>query len=144
MLHKVWDKKGNLKIAETPKMIGKVETGTINRERRKTMTVVLEVEVKTQHNSHKPSTNKPIKNDKKEWPTLAEASKVERRKKRPFFCKMRPYKQRREERFETVEIKNYDESETNNSDQQSEYKNCTRYARCSEPNRRKWEQFRKR
>ena len=97
-----------------------------------------------QHKSHKPSTNKPIKNDKKEWPTLAEASKVERRKKRPFFGKMGPYKQRREERFETVEIKNYDKSETNNSDQQSEYKNCTRYARCSEPNRRKWEQFRKR
>lgn len=35
MLHKVWEKKRNLKIAETPKMIGKVETGTINGERRK-------------------------------------------------------------------------------------------------------------
>ena len=47
MLHKVWDKKRNIKIAETPKMIGKVGTGTINRERRKTMIVVLEVEVTT-------------------------------------------------------------------------------------------------
>ena len=45
-----------------------------------------------QQNSHKPSTNKPIKIDKKEWPTLAEASKVESRKKRPFFSKIRPYK----------------------------------------------------
>ena len=35
MQHKVWNKKRNLKIAETKKMIRKVETGTINRERRK-------------------------------------------------------------------------------------------------------------
>ena len=69
-----------------------------------------------QHNSHKTSTNKPIKNDKKEWPALAKVSIVERRKKRPFSGKMRPYKQRQEERFETVEIGNYDESETNNND----------------------------
>ena len=46
---------------------------------------------------------------------------MERRKKRPFFGKIRPYKQRQEERFETVEIENYDESETNNNDQQNEY-----------------------
>ena len=45
MLHKVWDKKRNLKIAEPPKKIGKVETGRINRGRRKTMIAVLEVEV---------------------------------------------------------------------------------------------------
>ena len=32
-----------------------------------------------QDNSHKPSTNKPVKNDKKEWPTPAEVSKEERR-----------------------------------------------------------------
>ena len=44
MLHKVWDKKRNLKIAEPPKMIGKVETSIINR-RRKTMITILEVEV---------------------------------------------------------------------------------------------------
>ena len=68
-----------LKIAETPKMIGKVETGTINRERRKTMVAVLAVEVTT-NITHKSSTNKPIKNEKKEWPTPAEASKEERRK----------------------------------------------------------------
>ena len=38
-----------------------------------------------QYNSHKLLTNKTIKNDKKEWPTIAEASKEERRKKRPLF-----------------------------------------------------------
>ena len=74
-----------------------------------------------QHNTHKPSTNKPIENEKKEWPTPAEASKEERRKERPFFLKVRPYKQRQKERFETVEIKNYDESDTNNNDQQNEH-----------------------
>ena len=68
-LHKVWDEKRNLKISETPKMIGKVETDTINIERNN-----------NQYNSHKPSTNKPFKNYKKEWSILAEASKVERRK----------------------------------------------------------------
>ena len=74
-----------------------------------------------QHNTHKPSTNKPIKNEKKEWPTPAEASKEERRKERPFFRKVRPYKQRQKERFETVEIKNYDKSDTNNNDQENEH-----------------------
>ena len=54
-----------------------------------------------QHNSHKTSTNKPIKNDKKEWPTLAKVSKGERRKKRLFSF--------------------YDESETKNNDQQNEH-----------------------
>ena len=74
-----------------------------------------------QHNSHKLSTNKSIKNDKKEWPTLAEASKLKRKKKQPFFGKTRPYKQRQEQRFETVEIKKYEESETDNNDQQNKY-----------------------
>ena len=46
---------------------------------------------------------------------------MESRKKRPFFSKIRPYKQRQEEKFETVEIKNYDESETNNNRQQNEH-----------------------
>ena len=72
-----------------------------------------------QHNTHKPSTNKPIKNEKKEWLTPAEASKEERRKERPFFRKVRPYEQRQKERFETVEIKNYDGSDTNNNNQQN-------------------------
>ena len=74
-----------------------------------------------QNNSYKPSTNKPIKNEKKEWPTPAEALKEERRKEPPFLRKVRPYKQRQKERFETVEIKNYDESETYNNDQQNEH-----------------------
>ena len=47
--------------------------------------------------------------------------KEKRRKKRPFFRKIKPYEQRQEERFEAVEIKNYDESETNNNDQQNEH-----------------------
>ena len=42
-------------------------------------------------------------------------------KKQPFFGKIRPYKQGQKERFETVEIRNYDESETNNNDQQNEH-----------------------
>ena len=46
---------------------------------------------------------------------------MESRKKRSFFSKIRPYKQRQEEKFETVEIKNYDESETNNNGQQNEH-----------------------
>ena len=58
-----------------------------------------------QHNPHKPLTNKPIKNDRKE----------------SFFHRIRPYKQRQQEgRLETVEIQYCDESETNN-DQQNKY-----------------------
>ena len=38
-----------------------------------------------------------------------------------IFGKIRPYKQRQEGRFETVEFKNYEESETNNNDQQNEH-----------------------
>ena len=39
--------------------------------------------------------------------------KEERRKKQPFFRKIRPYKQRQEERFETVEIKINNNEEEN-------------------------------
>ena len=45
----------------------------------------------------------------------------ESRKNRPFFGKTRPYKQRHKEKCETVEIKNYDKSKTNNNDQQNEH-----------------------
>ena len=76
---------------------------------------------KNQHNSHKLSTNKTINNVKKEWPKLTEALKVERRKKWPFFRKIRPYKQRKEKRFQTVEIKNYGGSETNNNEEQNQH-----------------------
>ena len=41
--------------------------------------------------------------------------------RRPFFGKIRPYKERQEERLETAKIENYDESETNNNDQQNEH-----------------------
>ena len=102
-------------------MIGKVETGTINRERRKTMVAVLAVEVTTNITHINPQQTNSLKNEKKEWPTPAETSKEERRKERPFFRKIRPYKQRQKERFETVEIQNYDESDTNNNDQQNEH-----------------------
>ena len=53
-LHKVWAEKRNLKISETPIMIGKVETDTINRERSN-----------NQYNSHKSSTNNLLKMTKK-------------------------------------------------------------------------------
>lgn len=43
------------------------------------------------------------------------------RGKPPIFWKIRPYKQRREEIFEKLEIQNYDENETNKSDQQNEH-----------------------
>ena len=72
-----------------------------------------------QHNPYKSSTNKLIKNDKKEWPTSVKALKEKRKRKHPIFQKIRPYKQRLEERFETVDIQNYYESETNNNDQQN-------------------------
>ena len=39
--------KKNPKIAETPKINGKVETSKINRERRNTMTVTLAADVTT-------------------------------------------------------------------------------------------------
>ena len=42
-------------------------------------------------------------------------------KRATIFRKIRPYKQRQKERSRTVEIKNYDESETNNNDQQNEH-----------------------
>ena len=121
MLHKVWDKKRNLKIAEPPKKIGKVETGRINRGRRKTMITVLEVEVTINITYINLQQTNPIKMTKKKWPTLAEALKVERRKKWTFFGKIRPYKQRQEERLETVETENYGESNINNNDQQNEH-----------------------
>ena len=47
--------------------------------------------------------------------------KEERRKTRPFFRNITPFKQRQEERFQTVEIKNYGENETNNNEEQNEH-----------------------
>ena len=88
-------------------MIGKVETDTINRERSN-----------NQYNSHKSSTNNLLKMTKKN--DLYQL-KLRKWKGEKIFGKIRPYKQRHEERFETVEIKNYDESETNNNDQQNEH-----------------------
>ena len=55
----------NLKIAETPKMIEKVETGTINRERRKTMIAILEVEVATNITHINLQQKSPLKMTKK-------------------------------------------------------------------------------
>ena len=68
-------------------MIGKVKTGIINRERRKTMMAVLAVEVTTNITHINPQQTNPLK--MKEWPTPAEASKEERRKGRPLFRKIR-------------------------------------------------------
>ena len=47
--------------------------------------------------------------------------------------KVKLYKRRKGERFETVEIQNYDESETNNNDKKKLAYNSARYARSSEP-----------
>ena len=85
------------------------------------MIAVLVVVVRTNITHINAKQKRPIKNIKKVWPAPAEASKKETRKKRPFFRKIRPYKQRQEERSETVQIKNYDESEANNNDQQNEH-----------------------
>ena len=38
-----------------------------------------------------------------------------------FFWKITPYKQRREQRFEKMQIQNYYENETNKSEQQNEH-----------------------
>ena len=46
-------------------MIEKAETGTINRERRKTMIVVLEAEVTTNITHIKPQQTNPLKMTKK-------------------------------------------------------------------------------
>ena len=46
-------------------MIGKVETGTINRERRKTMVAVLAVEVTTNLTHINPQQTNPLKMRKK-------------------------------------------------------------------------------
>ena len=85
------------------------------------MIAVLALEVRTNITHMNSKQTNPIKMTKKVWPAPAEASKKERRKKRPFFRKIRPYKQRLEERFEKVQIKNYDARETNNNDQQNEH-----------------------
>ena len=66
MLHKVWDKKRYLKIAEPPEMIGKEEIGRVNRERRKTMVTVLEVEVTTNITLINLQQTNPIKITKKD------------------------------------------------------------------------------
>ena len=47
------------------KMIGKVETDTINRERKKTMVVVLAVEVKANITHINPKQTNPLKMTKK-------------------------------------------------------------------------------
>lgn len=106
-------------ITEIPKTIGKVETDTINRERRKTMIAVQVKTYITQINSQK--TKALLKVQKimahANW-NFASGSD---RGKPPIFWKIRPYKQRREEIFEKLEIQNYDENETNKSDQQNEH-----------------------
>ena len=106
-------------ITVIPKTIGKVETDTINRERRKTMIAVQVKTYITQINSQK--TKALLKVQKimahANW-NFASGSD---RGKPPIFWKIRPYKQRREEIFEKLEIQNYDENETNKSDQQNEH-----------------------
>ena len=119
MLDEVWEKQRNRMITVIPKTIGKVETDTINRERRKTMIAVQVKTYLTHINSQK---TKPLLKVQKimvhaNW-NFASGSD---RGKPPIFWKIRPYKQRREEIFEKLEIQNYDENDTNKSDQQNEH-----------------------
>lgn len=55
------------------------------------------------YNPNKPSANRNIKNEKKERPGTVEALKEEEKKK-SIFRKIKPYKRRQDERFETVKI----------------------------------------
>ena len=52
-------------VSRTPKIIGKIKTGTINRESRKTMITVLEVEVTTNITHVNLEQTNPIKMTKK-------------------------------------------------------------------------------
>ena len=49
------------------------------------------------------------------------SSESEKEKKVTIFGEIRPYKQRQEERFETVELKNCDKREAKNNDQENEH-----------------------
>ena len=94
----------------------------MSRQRRKPMIVVLEVEVTTNTTHTNPLITKPLKWKKNEWLTSAEAWKVERRKQLPIFGKIGPNKKKRKkEWFETVESKDYGESQTNNNEQQNKH-----------------------
>ena len=95
-------------MAETPKT--------------KRMIAVLEVEIEVTTNiTHiNLQQRNPLKMTKKNGQHQLELRKWKGEKSDHFFGNIRPYKQRQEERFETVEIKNYNESETNNNDQQNE------------------------
>ena len=55
----------NVTSMVSSKMIGKVETDTINRERKKTMVVVLAVEVKANITHINPKQTNPLKMTKK-------------------------------------------------------------------------------
>ena len=77
--------KRNLKIAKTPKIIGKNLHN--NQRKNKNNDSSSRSRSNNQHNSHKSLTNKPIKKDKKEWPTSSETLKGEGRKIIFFFAK---------------------------------------------------------
>ena len=80
------------------------------------MTVVLAVEVTTNVTHINPQQTNPLKWQKR----MAYISwSFERGKGRKTL--IRPYKQRPEERFETMEIQNYGERETNNNGQQNKH-----------------------
>ena len=79
--------KRNLKIAEPPKMIGKVETDTINRERGKTMITVLEVQVTTNITHINLQQRNPIKMTKKNGLHLLKLRKWKGEKSDHFLVK---------------------------------------------------------
>ena len=68
-------------------MIGKVETGTINRERRKTMVAVLAVEVTTNITDINPQQTNPLKMRKKSGLHQLKLRKRKGEKSDHFFVK---------------------------------------------------------
>ena len=82
---KVREKKRNLKIVETSKMIGKVETSTINRERRKAMIAVLAVGVTTNVSHINSQQTNTLKMTKKNSPHQLKLQKKKGKKSYDFF-----------------------------------------------------------
>ena len=85
-------------------MFGKIETSKINRinrERKNTIIFALAVEVTANITHINPQQTKMTK---KRMTCTSGRFEKGKKKMQPIFQKMRPYKQRQEQRFETIEI----------------------------------------